>query len=29
MDAFETADLVAAQDQPGEHTYVDFLRRRC
>ena len=27
MDAFETADLVAAQDRPGEHTYVDFLRR--
>ena len=27
MDAFETADLVAAQDQPGEHTYVDFLRK--
>jgi mannose-6-phosphate isomerase-like protein (cupin superfamily) len=26
MDAFETADLVAAQDRPGEHTYVDFLR---
>jgi len=27
MDAFETADLVAAQDRPGEHTYVDFLRK--
>ncbi len=27
MDAFETADLVAAQDRPDEHTYVDFLRK--
>src|SRR4051812_50031489 len=27
MDAFETAELVAAQDRPGEHTYVDFLRK--
>jgi mannose-6-phosphate isomerase-like protein (cupin superfamily) len=27
MDAFETSELVAAQDRPGEHTYVDFLRR--
>jgi mannose-6-phosphate isomerase-like protein (cupin superfamily) len=27
MDAFETEDLVAAQDRPGEHTYVDFLRK--
>jgi mannose-6-phosphate isomerase-like protein (cupin superfamily) len=27
MDAFETADLIAAQDRPGEHTYVDFLRK--
>jgi mannose-6-phosphate isomerase-like protein (cupin superfamily) len=27
MDAFETDELVAAQDRPGEHTYVDFLRR--
>src|SRR3954464_199313 len=27
MDAFETADLVAAQDRPGEHPYVDFLRK--
>jgi hypothetical protein len=26
MDAFETAELVAAQDRAGEHTYVDFLR---
>src|SRR4051794_41904894 len=27
MDAFETGELVAAQDRPGEHTYVDFLRK--
>jgi mannose-6-phosphate isomerase-like protein (cupin superfamily) len=27
MDAFETDELVAAQDRPGEHTYVDFLRK--
>jgi mannose-6-phosphate isomerase-like protein (cupin superfamily) len=27
MDAFETSELVAAQDRPGEHTYVDFLRK--
>jgi mannose-6-phosphate isomerase-like protein (cupin superfamily) len=27
MDAFETAELVAAQHRPGEHTYVDFLRK--
>ena len=27
MDAFETAELAAAQDRPGEHTYVDFLRK--
>ena len=27
MDAFETDALVAAQDRPGEHTYVDFLRK--
>jgi mannose-6-phosphate isomerase-like protein (cupin superfamily) len=27
MDLFETAELVAAQDRPGEHTYEDFLRR--
>src|SRR3954466_5761669 len=27
MDAFETGDLVAAQDRPGEHTYVDFFRK--
>ena len=27
MDAFETAELVAAQDRSGEHTYVDFLRK--
>src|SRR3954462_9822721 len=27
MDAFETGELVAAQDRPGEHTYVDFFRK--
>ena len=27
MDAFETDELVAAQHRPGEHTYVDFLRK--
>ena len=27
MDAFETDVLVAAQHRPGEHTYVDFLRK--
>jgi mannose-6-phosphate isomerase-like protein (cupin superfamily) len=27
MDAFETGELVAAQHRPGEHTYVDFLRK--
>src|ERR671923_3001602 len=27
MDAFETAELVAAQHRPGEHTYIDFLRK--
>jgi mannose-6-phosphate isomerase-like protein (cupin superfamily) len=27
MDAFETGEIVAAQDRPGEHTYVDFLRK--
>ncbi|MEA2381845.1 MAG: hypothetical protein QOH72_1816 [Solirubrobacteraceae bacterium] len=27
MDAFETSELVAAQDRPGEHTYADFLRK--
>ena len=27
MDAFETAELVAAQHRPGEQTYVDFLRK--
>jgi mannose-6-phosphate isomerase-like protein (cupin superfamily) len=27
MDAFETSELVAAQHRPGEHTYVDFLRK--
>jgi mannose-6-phosphate isomerase-like protein (cupin superfamily) len=27
MDAFEIPELVAAQDRPGEHTYVDFLRK--
>jgi mannose-6-phosphate isomerase-like protein (cupin superfamily) len=26
MDAFEAAELVAAQDRPGEHTYTDFFR---
>src|SRR3954454_1800525 len=27
MDAFETGELVPAQDRPGEHTYVDFFRK--
>ena len=27
MDAFDTSELVAAQHRPGEHTYVDFLRK--
>jgi mannose-6-phosphate isomerase-like protein (cupin superfamily) len=26
MDAFETSELIAAQDRPGEHTYTDFFR---
>lgn len=27
MDAFETADLIAAQQRPGEHTYEDVLTK--